>query len=417
MFLDGRRQTKHGFKKKQRDYRYEQHAQVVSPVFKKNASKKLMKGVCRAILAYSRESIILSTGVRQFQAMAGNNNNNNNNIGELKTDIVTLTTHILTQQQALKQATGDLTILLNSVAAACKWISNVVRKAELLKVIGVTGTTNVQAENVQKLDLLSNEIMCNMLKSSGKTSLLISEENEEAIFIEDEASKGSYCVVFDPLDGSSNIDCGVSIGTIFGIYHVKNINDKPSLKDVLRPGTEMVASGYCMYGSSTVFVMTTGQGVNGYTLDPNIGEFVLTHPKMKLGQKRIYSINEGYAHTFDDAIRGYIDSLKFPAPGFIGKFSPYSARYVGSMVADIHRTLLYGGVFLYPGAKLRILYECFPMSMLIEQAGGKASNGRQRMLEVVPDKIHARSGIFLGTTEEVEKIEERYRLMDAASKK
>ncbi|KAJ3331722.1 hypothetical protein HDU76_002385 [Blyttiomyces sp. JEL0837] len=330
---------------------------------------------------------------------------------ELKTDIVTLTNHILSGQQATKGATGDLTILLSSIASSSKWISNVVRKAELLKVIGVTGGQNVQNENVQKLDILSNEIMINMLKGSGKAALLVSEEDDEAIFVE--GTTGHYCVVFDPLDGSSNIDCGVSIGTIFGIYHVKDVSQKTTLADVLRPGTEMVAAGYCMYGSSTVLVLTTGQGVNGYTLDPNIGEFLLTHPKLTLGKKKIYSINEGNAHTFDNAVKSYLDSVKFPPPGFTGKFTPYSARYVGSMVADVHRTILYGGIFMYPGAKLRILYECFPMSMLIENAGGKSSNGRKRMLEVVPDKIHARSGIFLGTKEEVEKIEALYKELDA----
>ncbi|KAJ1552249.1 Fructose-1,6-bisphosphatase, cytosolic, partial [Cladochytrium tenue] len=278
--------------------------------------------------------------------------------------------------------------------------------------IGVTGGTNVQQENVQKLDVLSNEIMINMLKGSGKTAVLVSEENDEAIFVEDERC-GNYCVVFDPLDGSSNIDCGVSIGTIFGIYHVKNVTH-PSLADVLRPGNEMVAAGYCMYGSSTVLVMTTGQGVNGYTLDPNIGEFLLTHPKMRLGKKKVYSVNEGNAHAFDAAVTGYINSLKYPPEGFTGKFTPYSLRYVGSMVADVHRTILYGGVFMYPNGKLRVLYECFPMSMLVENAGGKSSTGRGRMLDATPSSIHARSGIFLGTTEEVDAIEEQYRQLDAA---
>ncbi|KAI9209302.1 fructose-1,6-bisphosphatase class 1/Sedoheputulose-1,7-bisphosphatase [Polychytrium aggregatum] len=331
---------------------------------------------------------------------------------ETRTDIVTLTQTILSQQQQHKESTGDLTILLSSLASACKWISNVVRKAELLKVLGMTGTTNVQAENVQKLDILSNEIMINMLRGSGKTAILVSEENEEAIFID--SKLGKYCVVFDPLDGSSNIDCGVSIGTIFGIYKVNKIGN-PSLADLLRPGREMVAAGYCMYGSSTVLVLTTGKEVNGYTLDPNIGEFVLTHSNIKLGPKKIYSCNEGYANTFDPAVKGYIDSLKFPSPGFQGKFTPYAARYVGSMVADVHRTLLYGGVFLYPGGKLRLLYEGFPMSMLVEAAGGKASTGRQRILDLIPDDIHARSGIFLGTASEVDEIERRYRELDASN--
>ncbi|KND01201.1 fructose 1,6-bisphosphate 1-phosphatase [Spizellomyces punctatus DAOM BR117] len=334
---------------------------------------------------------------------------------DLRTDFVTLTNDILQRQQHQPQAKGDLTILLSAISSACKWISNVVRKAELLKVIGVTGGTNVQNENVQKLDILSNQIMCNLLRDSGKTAILVSEEDDDAIFIED-GKKGFYCVCFDPLDGSSNIDCGVSIGTIFGIYRVKDTHGKPSLADVLRPGTEMVAAGYCMYGSSTVLVLTF-QGsneVNGYTLDPHIGEFVLTHRNMKLGKKKIYSINEGNESTFDDAIKGYLKSVKYPPPGHTGKFTPYSARYVGSMVADVHRTILYGGIFMYPGGKLRILYECFPMSLLVEAAGGKASTGRKRMLEVTPESLHARSGIILGTKEEVDKVEELYKQLDAA---
>ncbi|KAI8999286.1 fructose-1,6-bisphosphatase class 1/Sedoheputulose-1,7-bisphosphatase [Gaertneriomyces semiglobifer] len=333
---------------------------------------------------------------------------------DLRTDFVTLTNDILARQQKHKEATGDLSILMSAISSACKWISNVVRKAELLKVIGVTGAQNVQQENVQKLDILSNQIMINLLKGSGKAAILVSEEDDEAIFVPD-SQRGHYCVCFDPLDGSSNIDCGVSIGTIFGIYH-KDDKQKPTMADVLRPGTEMVAAGYCMYGSSTVMVCTfTGSNeVNGYTLDPHIGEFVMTHRNMKLGKKKIYSINEGNAHTFDDAIKGYLESVKFPPAGHTGKFTPYSARYVGSMVADVHRTILYGGVFLYPGAKLRVLYECFPMALLIEAAGGKASTGRQRMLDLTPKELHQRSGIILGTKEEVERVEELYKKMDAA---
>ncbi|KAH6559910.1 hypothetical protein BASA50_009000 [Batrachochytrium salamandrivorans] len=337
--------------------------------------------------------------------MSSINNTNKPGGGEtddLKTDIVTLTGHILAQQQVHADATGDLTILLASISTACKWISNVVRKAELLSVIGVTGATNVQQENVQKLDILSNEIMINMLKGCGKASLLVSEENDDPIFVD--AQQGKYCVVFDPLDGSSNIDCGVSVGTIFGIYRVKT-GSKATVADVLRPGSDLIAGGYCMYGSSSVLVIAMGGSVNGYTLDPNIGEFLLTHRDMKLGKKNIYSLNEGYAHSFDPAIKGYLDTLKFPAEGHVGKFTPYSARYVGSMVADMHRTLLYGGIFLYPGAKLRMLYECFPMALLVETAGGKATNGTTRILDLVPTAIHDRSPIFLGTSSEVEAIE------------
>ncbi|KAI9333686.1 fructose-1,6-bisphosphatase class 1/Sedoheputulose-1,7-bisphosphatase [Obelidium mucronatum] len=329
---------------------------------------------------------------------------------ELRTDIVTLTTHIIAQQQkSSKPATGDLSLLLSSIGSACKWIANVVRKAELLKVIGATAVTNIQAETVQKLDVLSNEIFINLIKGTGRAALLVSEENDEAIFVTSE--RGHYVVVFDPLDGSSNIDCGVSVGTIFGVYHVLQRGEKPTLKDVLRPGTEMVAGGYCMYGSSTMLVLTSGDGVDGFTLDPNTGEFLLTHQKIKLGQKKIYSVNEGNSHAFDPAVKAYLQSVKFPEP-VNGKVPAYTARYIGSMVGDVHRTLLYGGIFMYPTGKLRILYECFPMSMLIEQAGGKSSTGRGRMLEVVPSGIHARSPIFLGTTSEVDKIEGLYKQLD-----
>ncbi|KAJ3254127.1 Fructose-1,6-bisphosphatase [Boothiomyces macroporosus] len=305
--------------------------------------------------------------------------------GDLKTDIITLTNHILSFQKQHPEATGDLSVLLSSVATACKWITNVVRKAELLHVLGQTGTTNVQAENVQKLDILSNEIMVNMLIGSKKTAMLISEEVEEAISVPKEKS-GHYCVVFDPLDGSSNIDCGVSVGTIFGIYRLDVLTDKPLTEQVLVPGSKMVCGGYCMYGSSSVLVMSFGGEANGYTLDPNLGEFLLTHPKMKLGKKKIYSLNEGYAHSFHPAVKGYLDTLKFPPEGFQGKFTPYSARYVGSM-----------------------LYECFPMAMLVEACGGKASNGKQRILDLTPKSIHDRSPIFLGTAEEVDAIEQWFK--------
>lgn len=325
-------------------------------------------------------------------------------MGELKTDITTLTKHLLSQQQSSKEATGDFTILLSSIASACKWISNVVRKAELLKVIGTQGTTNVQNESQQKLDVLSNEIMTNMLIGSGKSAILVSEEDEEAIFIGDK-DRGHYCIAFDPLDGSSNIDCAVGVGTIFGIYRVKDPNVKPSLDDILRKGSEMMAAGYCLYGSSTMLVLNLGSTVNGYTLDPNMGEFILTHPEMKIGSKKIYSINEGNASTFDDAVKKYLNTIKFPKDSK----SAFTARYVGSMVADIHRTILYGGIFMYPSAKLRILYEGYPMARIIEAAGGKASTGRGRLLDIVPSSIHARCGIFLGSADQIEAIEACYR--------
>jgi fructose-1,6-bisphosphatase I len=317
-------------------------------------------------------------------------------MSETNTDILTVTHHILSSQQKSKQASGDLSILVTAMTSACKWISNVVRKAELLSILGLAGETNVQNEAVQKLDVLSNKIMINMLKATGKASLLVSEEDEDAIVIK--GSLGHYAVVFDPLDGSSNIDCAVSVGTIFGIYKLNSTT--PSAADALRPGSEMVCAGYCLYGSSTILVLTLGEGVNAYTLDPNIGEFVLSHSNIKIGSKKIYSINEGNASTFNAAVVEYLEKVKS------GK---YSARYVGSMVADVHRTLLYGGIFMYPGGKLRVLYECFPMAFIMEQAGGKASTGSTRILDYQPTKLHERAPIFLGSKEQVEKIEELYK--------
>jgi fructose-1,6-bisphosphatase I len=320
-------------------------------------------------------------------------------MSETNTDILTVTHHILASQQKSKQASGDLSILVTAMTSACKWISNVVRKAELLSILGLAGETNVQNEAVQKLDVLSNKIMINMLKATGKASLLVSEEDEDAIVVK--GSSGHYAVVFDPLDGSSNIDCAVSVGTIFGIYKLNTT--PPAASDVLRPGSEMVCAGYCLYGSSTILVLTLGHGVDAYTLDPNIGEFVLSHASIKIGSKKIYSINEGNASTFNAAVTEYLEKVKS------GKPKPYSARYVGSMVADVHRTLLYGGIFMYPGGKLRVLYECFPMAFIMEQAGGKASTGSSRILDHQPTKLHERAPIFLGSKEEVEIIEELYK--------
>ncbi len=237
--------------------------------------------------------------------------------------------------------------------------------------MGAAGNQNVQGEDQKKLDVLSNDIMINALIASGKTAVLVSEEDDEAIFVKDkkDSAVGKYCVVFDPLDGSSNIDAGVNIGTIFGIYLVKG-ESKGELADVLRPGSEMVAAGYCMYGSSANMVLTTGNGVNGFTLDNQLGEFILTHPNITIPSRgKIYSINEGNSCYYHEPVLKYLDSVKFPK----GDRKPYSARYIGSMVADVHRTLLYGGIFGYPAdkksksGKLRILYEAFPMAMLTEQ--------------------------------------------------
>ncbi|KAK7357232.1 hypothetical protein VNO80_16516 [Phaseolus coccineus] len=326
-----------------------------------------------------------------------------------RTDLMNITRFVLNEQSKQPEARGDFTILLSHIVLGCKFVCSAVNKAGLAKLIGLAGETNVQGEEQKKLDVLSNDVFVKALVSSGRTCILVSEEDEEATFVEP-SKRGKYIVVFDPLDGSSNIDCGVSIGTIFGIYLVKE-NGEPTIEDVLQPGKNMLAAGYCMYGSSCTFVLSTGTGVNGFTLDPSLGEFILTHPDIKVPKKgKIYSVNEGNAKNWDGPTTKYVENCKFPKDGS----SPKSLRYVGSMVADVHRTFLYGGIFLYPAdkkspnGKLRVLYEVFPMSFLMEQAGGQAFTGKQRALDLVPTKLHERSPIFLGSYEDVEEIKALY---------
>lgn len=326
------------------------------------------------------------------------------------TNLITLTRHVLSDQIRLgAAATGDLTLLLNAIEVTSKFIATNVRKARLINLVGLAGETNVQGEEQKKLDVLSNDIMVNALRASGKTAVLVSEELEEAIIIED-AQKGKYCVVFDPLDGSSNIDAGVNIGTIFGIYKISP-DSKGAIEDVLRPGSEMVAAGYTMYGSSCNLVLSTGQGVNGYTLDASLGEFILTHPNITIPTRgKIYSFNEGNSMYFHPPVNAYLQSIKYPTNG-----KPYSARYIGSMVADVHRTLLYGGIFGYPddkkskSGKLRLLYEAFPMAYLTEQAGGIATTGTQRILDINPKHIHERCSVFLGSRDDVQDLLKFYK--------
>uniref|UniRef100_A0A1B6MN23 Fructose-1,6-bisphosphatase isozyme 2 n=1 Tax=Graphocephala atropunctata TaxID=36148 RepID=A0A1B6MN23_9HEMI len=320
---------------------------------------------------------------------------------------MTLTRFVLAEQQKYPEACGDLTQLLVSIQTAVKAVSSAVRKAGIAKLYGIAGSTNVQGEEVKKLDVLSNELFINMLAASFTTCVLVSEENDQAIIVEVE-KQGKYIVCFDPLDGSSNIDCLVSIGSIFSIYR-RPAGSKPvTEQDALQPGNQLVAAGYALYGSATMMVLAIGKGsgVNGFMLDPAIGEFVLTDPNIKLPAKgKIYSINEGYSYQWHPAIKQYVDRKKDPNFG-----KPYAARYVGSMVADVHRTLKYGGIFMYPATKdspqgkLRLLYEGIPMAYLTEQAGGLASDGTKRVLDVVPTKIHQRCPIFLGSKDDVSEL-------------
>ncbi|XP_015589178.1 fructose-1,6-bisphosphatase 1 [Cephus cinctus] len=318
---------------------------------------------------------------------------------------MTLTRFVLAEQKKIPTATGDLTQLLNSIQTAVKAVSSAVRKAGIANMYGIAGSTNVQGEEVKKLDVLSNELFVNMLSSSYTTCLLVSEENHAAIEVETE-QHGKYIVCFDPLDGSSNIDCLVSIGSIFGIYKKLENTERPSAFDALQVGRNLVAAGYALYGSATMMVLSTGQGVNGFTYDPAIGEFILTERNMRVPSKgKIYSINEGYENKWDDAVKEYVHSKKYPTTG-----NPYGARYVGSMVADVHRTIKYGGIFMYPATtdnpngKLRLLYECIPMAYILTQAGGLASTGEIDILDVVPISIHQRCPIFLGSTEDVQDV-------------
>lgn len=324
---------------------------------------------------------------------------------DVETDIITLTRFILQEQQNVApNATGELSLLLNALQFAFKFIAHNIRRAELVNLIGISGTANSTGDVQKKLDVIGDEIFINAMKSSNMVKILVSEEQEDLIVFD---GGGKYAVCTDPIDGSSNIDAGVSVGTIFGIYRLQG-ESQGSIKDVLRPGTDMVAAGYTMYGASSHLMLTTGQGVNEFTLDTQLGEFILTHPSLNIPPTRpIYSVNEGNSYYWPEYIKQYIEDLKKPQEN--GK--PYSARYIGSMVADIHRTLLYGGIFSYPGdsklknGKLRILYECFPMAMLMEQAGGAAVNDKgERILDIVPKGIHDKSGIWLGSKGEIDRF-------------
>ncbi|KAJ6221194.1 hypothetical protein RDWZM_007006 [Blomia tropicalis] len=328
----------------------------------------------------------------------------------IDTNTMTMTRFVIMQQRQQPEATGELTTLLNALLTAIKAVSSAVRKAGIAKLYGISGSTNVQGEEVKKLDVLSNDLFINMLKSSFTTCLLVSEENDTHIEVEVER-QGKYIVCFDPLDGSSNIDCLVSIGSIFSIYK-KESSSSPSLADVLQPGRKLVAAGYALYGSATMIVLALGNGpVNGFMLDPAIGEFILTDPDMRIKPRgKIYSINEGYEAQWDEAVTEYVKSKKHPQTG-----KAYGARYVGSMVADVHRTLKYGGIFMYPATKdspkgkLRLLYEGNPMAFIIEKAGGLASTGRIPILDVQPQSIHERVPVFLGSRDDVQDLIDCYK--------
>ncbi len=323
----------------------------------------------------------------------------------------TLGQFIIEKQADFPYAKGELSRLLRDIGIAAKIVNREVNKAGLADILGEAGTTNVQGEGQKKLDVYANEQFISALKHGGECCIVASEENDDCVHIESEVSRDAkYIVAMDPLDGSSNIDVNVAVGTIFSIYHRKSTEGKATIEDVLQRGTEQVAAGYVIYGSSTMLVYTTGKGVNGFTLDPSIGEFCLSHPDMQIPKDGIiYSINEGYYSHFPDGVKKYI---KYCQVEDKKTRRPYTSRYIGSMVADVHRNMIKGGIFIYPvtaaapNGKLRLVYECNPMAFIIEQAGGKASNGYSRILDLEVNELHQRSAIFIGSENMVKKAEE-----------
>jgi fructose-1,6-bisphosphatase I len=322
------------------------------------------------------------------------------------TRLVTMEQHILAQQRRLfPHATGDFSWLLSGITLACKIIADQVRRAGLNDALGTLDRRNVQGETVQKLDVLANQALLHCLAGRGNVAVMASEENDEPVVVNRDRKRGKYVVVFDPLDGSSNIDVNVSVGTIFSILHREP--DPTAARDpqvdVLQPGRRQLAAGYVVYGSSTMLVYTTGHGVHGFTLDPSIGAFIISHEKIQMPpQGNIYSVNEANADTFPEPYRRYLAHLRAGAEG-----RTYSSRYIGSLVADFHRTLLKGGVFLYPptkqypGGKLRLLYEANPIAFLAEQAGGLATDGKQNILDITPTKVHQRTPLLVGSREDM----------------
>ncbi len=328
----------------------------------------------------------------------------------------TITQHILSQQRENPEATGAFTNLLHELIVAAKVISKEVNKAGLADILGATGEINVQEEKVQKLDVYANRIIIERMQHIGQLCCMGSEEVADLIDIPSKYPKGNYMLLFDPLDGSSNIDVNISIGTIFGIYRKKSEETDINflLNEVLQPGYEQVAAGYFIYGSSTIMVYTTGDGVHGFTLYPSVGEFLLSHENIRIPEHgKIYSVNESNHHYWDENTKALVDYFKTKNPK-TGR--SYTARYVGSLVADFHRNLLKGGIFMYPAdfkdpkkptGKLRLMVEANPLAMVVEQAGGYASNGAGPILEMQPQELHQRVPLYIGSKEDV-KLAERF---------
>ncbi|MBK8499787.1 MAG: class 1 fructose-bisphosphatase [Flavobacteriales bacterium] len=314
-------------------------------------------------------------------------------------DIKTLSEFIVERQSDFPGSTGDLSALLTAIRLAGKIVSREANKAGLLAdILGAAGSENVQGEAQQKLDVYANNLFIRMMRTQGTVCAVASEENDDIVHFD---NGGKYVVAMDPLDGSSNIDVNVSIGTIFSIYRRISTGPKATMEDFMQPGSAQVAAGYIVYGSSTMLVYTTGHGVNGFTLDPSIGTFCLSHPNITTPQEgSIYSVNEGNYYEFSDGVRNYIDDCKR---------QKMSARYIGSLVADFHRNLLKGGIYFYPATakapkgKLRLLYEANTLALIVEQAGGMATDGTTRILDLKPTELHQRCPLFIGSKGMVQK--------------
>jgi len=332
--------------------------------------------------------------------------------------ITTIERHILEEQRHHPEATGVLTQLLYDIALAGKVIASKTTRAGLAEILGRTGETNVQGEAVQKLDRFADMTIFRLNDHTGRLAIMASEEHDLPLPIPEKYPTGKYVLLFDPLDGSSNIDFNIPVGTIFGIYRRTSETGPGTLEDLLQPGRNLVAAGYLLYGSSTLLVYSAGEGVHGFTLDPAVGEFLLSFPNICIPENPVYfSVNLGYRRFWSEGVRRYTDYLQ----GLDGQIKGLSLRYVGSLVADFHRTLFSGGVFYYPAdtqdpgkphGKLRLTYEAAPLAFLAQQAGGLGSNGAQNLLDIQPESLHQRTPLFTGTRELVEKAEEFIRKYD-----
>jgi len=324
---------------------------------------------------------------------------------------ITLGEFIIENQKEFQYSSGELSRIFNSIKLAAKVVSYKVNKAGLVDIIGGVGEKNVQGEDQQKLDIYANEVFIKTLSNREIVCGIVSEENDDFITVHgnDEGNNNKYVILMDPLDGSSNIDVNASVGTIFSVYRrISEVGTPVTLEDFLQPGTAQVAAGYVLYGTSTMLVYTTGHGVNGFTLNPAIGTFYLSHPKMTFPvDGNIYSVNEGNYVHFPQGVKDYIKYCQLEEDD-----RPYTSRYLGSLAPDIHRNMIKGGIYLYPTStkspkgKLRLLYECNPMAFIVEQAGGKASDGFSRIMEIVPTALHERCPFFCGSANMVDKVEE-----------